>query len=60
MPKDKTSAERVRRKRERDRTAGLVRVDERVPSECVDEFRSIAADMRNRRINKQQRKEETS
>ena len=50
MPNEKANA-RNRRKRERDRAAGLVRVDERVPSECVDEFKSIAADMRNRRVN---------
>ena len=41
-------AERLRRKRERDRAAGLVRFEDLLPADDVNEVKRLCADMRER------------
>jgi hypothetical protein len=43
---DRTAAERQRKQRERDRWNGLIEVTVKVPKECAETIRRIAAEMR--------------
>jgi hypothetical protein len=41
---DRTAAERMARKRERDRAKGIIEIIVRVPKEAADEVRKLAAE----------------